>query len=165
MQQQVLALLDARGTILYATDTTHITRDRLTGRAPWDLGYTAEHESSKLKVAFADAMLFQRENPIAIKAHVAGRPLPIVVLYHAVPAVAVAAIAVMLVIDSKIDSLTPRERQICQLRGRGHEAKQIASILGCTTSTVHTNLSHLRAKLHLGSVALDGWCAVNVQHF
>ena len=57
-------------------------------------------------------------------------------------------------------SLTPRETDVLRLVARGRTAKQIAPLLGMTTSTVQHHLNHIRAKLgaknnaHLVALAL-----------
>jgi two-component system, NarL family, invasion response regulator UvrY len=43
--------------------------------------------------------------------------------------------------------LTPREREVLQLVARGKTARQIAPLLGTTTSTVQHHLNHIRTKL------------------
>lgn len=163
--QQILALLDARGTIVYCTDYSHVTDDRVVGKTPWELGYTTAEESERLKHVFADALLFKDERQIRVATVIHGKPRAFVVGCHAIPPVSVAALWTVDPVDQKISTLTGRERQICQLIGRGHDPKKIAALLGRKVSTVHTFLSRIRGKLHLNPIGLAGWCAVNRDYF
>lgn len=47
----------------------------------------------------------------------------------------------------KLEQITPRERQVLYLVGRGHSNKEIAGTLNVSHGTVKTHVSHLLAKL------------------
>jgi DNA-binding NarL/FixJ family response regulator len=49
-----------------------------------------------------------------------------------------------------LDRLTPREREVLQLIGRGFPNKQIARELGVSEKTVKTHVGHVLAKLGVG---------------
>jgi DNA-binding CsgD family transcriptional regulator len=57
--------------------------------------------------------------------------------------------------DSSPDrsSLTPREREVLALIGRGKSTKQIALTLGIALSTVTSHREHIKNKLGARSVA------------
>jgi DNA-binding NarL/FixJ family response regulator len=49
--------------------------------------------------------------------------------------------------ENPVDRLTPREREVLQLIGRGFPNKQISRELGVSERTVKTHVSHVLAKL------------------
>jgi two-component system, NarL family, response regulator LiaR len=49
--------------------------------------------------------------------------------------------------DPRYDELTPREREVLELIGRGFSNKRIASELGAAEKTVKNHVSHVLAKL------------------
>jgi two-component system, NarL family, response regulator LiaR len=49
--------------------------------------------------------------------------------------------------DERPDDLTPREREVLALIGRGYPNKRIAAELGIAEKTVKTHVSHVLAKL------------------
>jgi NarL family two-component system response regulator LiaR len=49
--------------------------------------------------------------------------------------------------DEPLDRLTPREREVLQLMGRGFPNKRIARQLGVSEKTVKTHVGHVLAKL------------------
>ena len=49
--------------------------------------------------------------------------------------------------DSPRDALTPREREVLALIGRGYANKRIALELGIAEKTVKTHVGHVLAKL------------------
>jgi NarL family two-component system response regulator LiaR len=49
--------------------------------------------------------------------------------------------------DDRYDQLTPREREVLELIGRGFSNKRIAQELGAAEKTVKNHVSHVLAKL------------------
>lgn len=63
------------------------------------------------------------------------------------PAVAARLLATLAADDDPLDRLTPRERDVLQLIGRGFPNKQIARELRLSEKTVKTHVGHVLAKL------------------
>jgi len=63
------------------------------------------------------------------------------------PVVAARLIETLAAGDEPLDRLTPRERQVLELIGRGFPNKRIASELGISVKTVKTHVGHVLAKL------------------
>jgi two-component system, NarL family, response regulator LiaR len=74
-------------------------------------------------------------------AHAGGSPLDPVVAARVVEALAGSGH------DDPLDRLTPREREVLQLIGRGFPNKQIARELDVSERTVKTHVGHVLAKL------------------
>jgi RNA polymerase sigma factor (sigma-70 family) len=75
-----------------------------------------------------------------------------------------AALADQKAIESRFDSLTPREREVCVLVAQGLMNKEIAFQLGTSEKTIKVHRARVMEKLAVGSVAelvriADRWLA------
>jgi len=63
-------------------------------------------------------------------------------------------------IDSDLDRLSPREREVMRLIARGYAYKEVAKELFISVKTVETHVSHVLRKLQLSSRhELTRWAA------
>ncbi|MEM9384418.1 MAG: response regulator transcription factor [Pseudomonadota bacterium] len=55
--------------------------------------------------------------------------------------------------DERLESLTPRQREILQLIAEGHRTRQIAEMLGVAAKTVDTHRTQLMQRLNIHDIA------------
>ena len=64
--------------------------------------------------------------------------------------------------QSRLETLTPRQREILQLIGEGHSTKEIAKVLKVSVKTAEAHRTQLMERLDLHDVAAVVRCAIQV---